>query len=81
MKTDFGQDTLFGKKIISTMSQKVFIATYFDNLKDAFECATKYKLNRKDNFEVITNGEGYFVVSQKVLKKVFGVETRIEEKT
>ncbi len=64
-----------------TSGQKIFIATYFDNLKDAFECATKYKLNGKDNFEVITNGKGYFVVSHKVLEKVFGVGTDIEEKT
>jgi len=52
---------------------KAFIATYFKDYKSALMHAAKQNvIKRRGTFEVITNGQGYFVVSKNVIKKVFG---------
>lgn len=44
------------------MNNKIFIATYFDTYKKALMHAAKMNVaKRKDIFDVITNGKGYFV--------------------
>lgn len=54
------------------MRNKLFIATYFDNFKDALmDAAKKNYYKKEDIFEVITNGKGFFVVSKNVIKRCF----------
>lgn len=53
------------------MKPKLFLATYFDNEKDALVYVIK-KSTKRHKFEVLKNEKGFFVVSHSVLKKVFG---------
>jgi hypothetical protein len=55
------------------MKSKLFIATYFDNLKDALKLADSKKDKKRRKFEVIKNKQGYFVISKSVLEKVFNL--------
>jgi len=54
------------------MKPKLFIATYFKDYKSAFKYAAKQnKIRGRKVFEVITNKQGFFVVSQAVLRNCF----------
>jgi len=52
---------------------KLFIATYFKDCKSAFKYAAKQnKIRGRKVFEVVANENGFFVVSQAVLRNCFG---------